>query len=285
VARAWWAGRSAELRQALRDKVFRNWPGQPPPLALRTVSDVRNHGLRLRSFVFTSEEGIDLRLWLLTAEKVEKPNLLVLTAFGEAEFREWVDQMAGVFKEPLKLPNDVDFDAARFEPMRRALTLHGWAFAAVTPRGIGPTRWAEPGSAEDANICRRFVLIGQTLDGQRVWDVRRALAALREVQELNDVPRSLHGQGDMTGIALYAGLFEPEVKRFDLVDLPASHRQGPIFLNVRRYLDLPQAVGLAFPAEVRLSLKGEAAASAYHWTEKLNLAQEKDCLRIRRLRD
>jgi hypothetical protein len=280
VAQAWWVGRSVEIRQALRDKVFRNWPAAPPPLALKQVSDLHNHGLRLRSFVFTSEQDIDLRIWLLTADKV-KPNLVMLTAFDEAGFRAWVDQMAGAFREPLKLPGDTEFDAARFEETKKALTLHGWALAGVTARGIGPTRWADSGSADEANIRRRFVLIGQTLDGQRVWDVRRALAALREVPELQGVPRSLHGTGDMAGIALYAGLFEPDVKRFDLVDLPASQRQGPIFLNVRRYLDLPEAVALAFPAEIRITVKDRAATTALRWTEKLGQALQKDSLKIR----
>ena len=51
-------------------------------------------------------------------------------------------------------------------------------------------------------------------------------------------------------MALYAGLFEPQVQRFVLRDLPASHRRGPILLNVLRVLDAPQAVALAFPRRV-----------------------------------
>jgi hypothetical protein len=54
----------------------------------------------------------------------------------------------------------------------------------------------------------------------------------------------------MAGIALYASLvesepFEPFIVRLDLYDLPKSHRDGPIFLNVSRYLDMPQAVAMA----------------------------------------
>ena len=53
----------------------------------------------------------------------------------------------------------------------------------VPPRGIGPTCWAKPGTSVDQHIKRRFVLVGQTLDGQRVWDVRRALAVDSEWAE------------------------------------------------------------------------------------------------------
>ena len=49
----------------------------------------------------------------------------------------------------------------------------------------------------------------------------------------------------MAGVALYASLFDPQIARLHLMDLPATHRDGPIFLNVLRYLDMPQAVALA----------------------------------------
>ncbi len=38
---------------------------------------------------------------------------------------------------------------------------------------------------------------------------------------------------------------QPGVKRLDLWHLPRSHRDGPTFLNVLRYLDTPAAVALA----------------------------------------
>jgi hypothetical protein len=49
----------------------------------------------------------------------------------------------------------------------------------------------------------------------------------------------------MGGIALYASLFSGGVKRLDLYDLPQTHRNGPIYLNVERYLEMPQAVAMA----------------------------------------
>ena len=49
----------------------------------------------------------------------------------------------------------------------------------------------------------------------------------------------------MAANLLYASLYLPSVTRLDLHDLPASHMQGPAYLNVLRHLDLPQAVALA----------------------------------------
>ncbi len=79
----------------------------------------------------------------------------------------------------------------------------------------------------------------------RVLDVRRAMQTLRTAGDMKDTPLWLQSDGAMAGVALYASLFEPAVTRLDLHDLPKSHRDGPFLLNVRRYLDLPQAVAMA----------------------------------------
>lgn len=89
------------------------------------------------------------------------------------------------------------------------------------------------------------MLLGQTLDGMRVWDVRRAIQALQRIDSLNGVPLWLQGKHQMAGIVLYASLFEPDIIRLDLRHLPSSHHEGPTFLNVLRYLDIPQAAAMA----------------------------------------
>jgi hypothetical protein len=50
----------------------------------------------------------------------------------------------------------------------------------------------------------------------------------------------------MSGIALYATLFERDiVAQLELYDLPQSHREGPMFLNVLRQTDIPLTVAFA----------------------------------------
>ena len=77
-----------------------------------------------------------------------------------------------------------------------------------------------------------------------MWDVRRAVAALTAQPDLKPAKLTLHGEREAAGIALYAGLFEPSVSRVRPVAPAATHRDGPIFLNVLKVLDAPQAVGL-----------------------------------------
>ncbi len=79
----------------------------------------------------------------------------------------------------------------------------------------------------------------------QVWDVRRAVQAVRELPAEKDVPLWLQSNRQMAGVALYASLFEPKIARLDLWNLPRSHRDGPYFLNVLRYLDTPSAVAMA----------------------------------------
>jgi dienelactone hydrolase len=313
VAREWWAGQSKEWLGALREKVFRGWPERPPPLAPLLAADIKHNGLRLRALDFQSEEAADLRLWLLTADHVEKPALVVLTAVDEPGWQNWLAEVGPAFKEALLVSGDIKLDEQQFERNRRVLEKEKWAFATLAPRGIGPTRWrpltpnpspprgegskpvsplplgerggGEGDDATETHIKRRFALLGQTLDGQRVWDVRRGVELLRRLPDLQGVPLWLQGKGDMAGIVLYAGLFEPEVVRFDLWHPPASHHQGPIFLNVRRVLDMPQAMALAFPRQLRVYVKDQQEANRWTWPLELQKTLGQEYLKIRTIPD
>ena len=285
VVREWWPGQSKEWLQALRTRVFHGWPEREPALNPSMAADLKHNGLRLRAFDFTSEEDVELRLWLLTGEKTEKPELVVLTAVDEAGWQDWLKEIGPGFKDALMVREEPKLDEKKFEQNQKTLQFHKWAFATIAPRGIGPTRYAEAGKPADNHIRRRFALLGQTLDGQRVWDVRRGLEMLRRVDDLKGVPLWLQGKGDMAGVVLYAGLFEPDVVRLDLWHPPASHRQGPIFLNVRRLLDMPQAMALAFPKNIRLYVKSEEEAKNWDWPLELQKSLGQEYLKIRQVGD
>jgi dienelactone hydrolase len=287
VAREWWKGKAPELLAELKQKTFRNWTKQPPDLKATADEDVKHDGLRLRAFDFVSEAEVPLRLWLLTAEKAEKPTLVVLNVLDEAGWKEWCSDLGPAFAKALQRDDEVTLDEAKFVQNRKGLETYRWAFAAVAPRGVGPTRWSEVApdgkTANGQQVRRRFALIGQTLDGQRVWDVRRALAALRTVSDLKGSPLWLQGKGEAAGLALYAALFEPDVARLDLWHPPATHMQGPTFLNVRRVLDMPQAVALALPRKIMLYVKDEAEAKAWEWPMRLQKALGQESLKIRQV--
>ena len=51
-----------------------------------------------------------------------------------------------------------------------------------------------------------------------------------------------------------AAIFDESITQVVLLEPPTSHREGPIFLNILRYTDLPEAAGLLAPR--RLSFIG-----------------------------
>jgi hypothetical protein len=53
--------------------------------------------------------------------------------------------------------------------------------------------------------------------------------------------------------------------------LSRSYKQAPTFLNIWRYLDVPQTLALALPRDVRLYVKSRAEADA--WKELLREAK------------
>lgn len=120
------------------------------------------------------------------------------------------------------------------------------------PRGLGLASW-EQSPRKQIHNRRRFYLLGQTLEGQQVYDVRRAIQALHTVPELKDAKVTLVADGPMAGVAVYAAIIEPSVDRLELTNLPSSHMPGeaksqefgPPLLNVLKYLDLPEAVAMA----------------------------------------
>ncbi len=129
----------------------------------------------------------------------------------------------------------------------RNTTLHlQFAYVFCCPRGVGRSRWtADPD--ERKHIERRFYLLGQTLDGMQVYDIRRCIQAVRTLRgkATEGGFLTLSAAERMAGNVLYAALFESGIDGLDLKDLPDSHdEQGPYYLNVRRIWDLPQAAAV-----------------------------------------
>lgn len=205
----------------LRDKCFRGWthPTQPRLREPSVTSDQASG--RWLVYTMVSEPSVELPLyvWLPNGKTLEACETIRLKVLGENEWGKFVE-------------------AAKTAPAEKD-TAQAW----LAPRGIGPTAWSDD-SRDHTHIRRRFMLVGQTLDGMRVWDVRRALQSLREL--LGDDARiHIDATGEMAGVSLYASLFETNVRQIDLRNLAQSHREGPIFLNVLRVLDVPQAVAMA----------------------------------------
>ena len=90
-------------------------------------------------------------------------------------------------------------------------------------------------------IHRSLPLLGQTVDSFHLSGISRS------IRESRGQPPKLIGRGQAGIIAAYAAILHTNVSEVILVDPPMSHREGPIFLNILRVLDIPEALGLLAP--------------------------------------
>ncbi len=252
-AAAWQATRQ-QLLEALREKSFRGWPEESPAVEPKEAFRATVDGVELAAYDFTSQEHVPLRLYVAKRANLEKADLVVLNALDGEGWHEFMGTYGGKFAAQLgdeaKATGDMKAGNLKggdesFDQTKRMFANFPWVMAYVAPRGVGLTAWNQA-ERNQTHIRRRFMLLGQTLDGMRTWDTIRAAAALRKVPGLNETQLWMQGQRDMAGVVLYASLFVPNVHRIDLHGLVNSHRDGgPVYLNVMRYLDVPQAVALA----------------------------------------
>jgi dienelactone hydrolase len=248
-----WAALRDGWMKALREKVFRGWPAPAEigPLDVDRVSTAQADGIRLAVYDFNSQP--DVRLRLFCVEGVSPSNRgqdardtthVTLNVLDEAGWTQWLSAMRSKFQGQLGGYASPGVEGGDFQQLQDALRSEGGIHAYLCPRGIGPAAWSGD-ERKLIQIQRRFMLLGQTLDGMRVWDVRRAIQTLGQIEEVAGVTPTVAAGGNMAGVALYAAMFEPQIAGLDLTDLPMTHREGPILLNVLRYLDMPQAVALA----------------------------------------
>lgn len=231
-------------RQALVEKAFRGWPAESQPLDLKEAFSVERQGVRLAAYDFTSQEAVRLRLYVAHRAGLDKPELTVLNVLDPQSWSEFLAAYRPAFEQELQEETLPEGNAEAFKQTHDMFQSFKWVMAYVAPRGVGPTAWDQSDRKQVQNR-RRFYLLGQSLDGMQAWDARRAIQAVRSLDATKDAPLWLQGERVMAGVALYASLFEPDIARLDLHSPPLSHRDGPILLNVSRYLDLPQTVAMA----------------------------------------
>ncbi len=208
--------RPVDVVETLREKVFHAFPKNPPPLDVRAAGGASPRGWE--ALEFASEAGITGRsLWRPGA--AGGPALVYVASDGE---------------DP----------AAIQVTLRQVLANKTIAVLVVYPRGVGEIPWDKTFWKD---TLRNSMLLGRTVDSMRLWDVLRAVQVLRERAQAKPERITLFGKSVAGALGLYAAILDPAIDQAVLLDPPVSHRQGPIFLNVLRYTDLPEAAGLLAP--------------------------------------
>jgi len=114
----------------------------------------------------------------------------------------------------------------------------------VYPRGVGAAGWPK---TFWKGVLRNAVHVGHTVDSLRLWDVLRAAELLRGEEGVDGRRIMVLGQGISGILGLYAALLDERIHQVMLMRPPSTHLEGPIFLNILRCTDLPEAAGLLAP--------------------------------------
>ncbi|MBL9128469.1 MAG: acetylxylan esterase [Verrucomicrobiales bacterium] len=223
----------ASVRERLRTRVFAGWPDNPAPPDVRVLEEATSGELRWNVFAFESQPNVPLELRVLIRGR-SAPERIVLNVLDAKAASDFADRL----------------DRTRFSDLAGDLE-PGTAVAWFVPRGMGTGAWTGD-DRKQVHIRRRFMLLGQTLDGMRVWDILRAVNVLTR----NASPTAtvdLRASGPSAVNSLLAVLVDPaRVREARLTGLPTTFRDGPDYLNIARILELPDALRLARTDGVRV---------------------------------
>jgi dienelactone hydrolase len=236
---------AAELATQLREKVFAGWPTDDLPLDPKQIIAIERDGLRLRAWDFTSQHDVGLRLYLLEDAAKKEADAVQLHVLDENSGVQWLHDLRYAFDIPLvdepAAQERINYIVSPLVSLKAKLKSSGVSLAWFAPRGAGRTAWSGDVKAQ-TKIRRRFMALGQTLDGMRVWDIRRAVQVIHFVRDGDVAKVEVTASGPMGVNALYASLFEPSVRRIELSQLPKSHLEGPDYLGVLRFTDIPRVL-------------------------------------------
>lgn len=252
-------GEWSKLREgwmkSLVEKTFAGWPTDVVTVNPMKEGGMVRDGIEMTAYDYESQSPYNLRIYIAHRDglRLQDLELIALNVLDEEGWDAFCSTYHSRFGKLIEtFPGQPD-DKKAFEQESKMFTTFKWGMAYICPRGVGPTAWTGSEKAQTQRL-RRFYLLGQTLDGMRVWDIRRAVQTLRGISGLKETPMWIQAHRDMAADALYASLFEEGITRLDLHDLPSTHNGtvsgdpaavGPAMLNVLRTLDLPQAAAAA----------------------------------------
>ena len=209
TTQAAWQSRSMELKEQLRTRVFASIPSTPGAPAVKRSETM-----------LETEEGITISYSLRKPRDAgSAPAVVYIASDGE--------------------------DAAAIDATLRGVASRGKAARMVVfPRGVGPVPW-EKSFWKDT--FRNAMQVGRSVDSMRLYDVMRSVEFLRAQPGVDGERIMVVGRGVSGALGLYAAILDTKIQQVMLLDAPSSHVQGPLFLNVLRYTDLPEAAALLAP--------------------------------------
>ncbi len=263
-----------DVQETLLDKVFRAWPQNSVDLNVRKVADGYAEGLVMSSYDFTSQNGIDLRMYLIHRKDLTEAKNAMIQIQNQDDWLEFLAFYQDAFgdRDVLKeesFPDHAPAGLGDFEAFRQNLLKEDVVAVMVTPRGVGRTAW-DQSPRKQVQHQRRFYLLGESLGGMQIWDVRRALQALRMIGVAKQAEVMMGGEGYSAALVMYASLYE-DVTAIHMTELAESDMQSVPLLNVSRFFSVDQI--LAASASRQRTVVDQIPAEAFSFSRKAAEAQ------------
>ena len=247
--------RIRELTGQLRDQVFRYFPKQPAPLEPVWSDAATRQGRTFRKVTYRSFEDLSVKaVYSLPAGPAAGARLPALLV---------VDHRKGIPVWGNEQPLEVNQWGQRavlivetLDRGSRALEQNLRSFSDDDPLH---------------HMRRQAMVMGTTLESMQLYEVLRSIEFLRSQPEVDPARITIAGRGE-TGISgLYAAFLDGHAGKVVLGSPPASHRQGPTYLGILRYTDIPEVIALMgsrvrlygeIPAGLRPSPAGSVSGKA-----------------------
>ena len=204
-----------QVRKQLLERCFRAWPTAdfvPAEVTAVPLPDNPKSQIGTR-LLFESQPFVPLQLDVLHQASRKFPDIhqleLVITLDPAS-----AQQLLSAEPQP-------NTDSARAVFVPRPGTVAGW----------------QGNAAKQIHIARRFQLLGMTIDGMRVWDIRRALQTLRQ-QFPNLKSLTIRAGKNTEFLVLLAALYEPPANQLLLPNIAPTLENQPSILNLTRTLPI-----------------------------------------------
>jgi cephalosporin-C deacetylase-like acetyl esterase len=250
-------GQPGELTKQLRGEVFRYFPEKPVPLQPEWSDPTTSQGRTVQRVTYTSFEGLRVRatysLPAGASAAIKRPAVLI------------VDHRKGI---PV-WGNEQPWERNQWED--RAVLI-----VETLDRGSRALEQNLRSFSDDDllhHMKRQAMVAGTTLESMQLYEVLRSLALLRSLPHVDPARITIVGKGEDGVHGMYAALLDGNALRVVLQSPPASHVQGPHYLGILRYTDIPETARLL---GARLKVSGEVPDALRLASACRSLA---DCLR------
>ncbi len=210
-------------------------------------------GISLARVEFLAHDNVVLPVYVLYKAGLKEPTRNLFHVLDEVAWRKFIsavqvpfvhhiNSFEGLGRLPLQSLDE-------WKALKQRLLDEPVIMTFFAPFGVG-TIGLNGDDKKTVQSKRRFYLLGTTIAAEQVCNVTHALSAIDHVsndsgQGLKEAPVTLVGKNEMAAIGIYAAMLGFDVDSVELYNLSKTHRDGPILLNVERFLDMPQAVAMA----------------------------------------